>query len=392
MALPRQYDALEHSPTLVVLPAENAGRKGTLRFISPRPEDKLFTSLLEDQQVNGRSLAVSVGVHVVAVVFLIVLPFLVTEQLGKYTPRAFVELVAPPPIAKPAPPPVEIKMPPPPPPRPAPRIVEPPKPKIELPPPPPERIPEVKKPPVLPPQPTKVKPPEPKFEDALRPGPVAPPKPSVKTNVFSEGSSAKPTLNLPPRQVQTGGFGDPNGATGDPIPGKQGNIARLGSFDLPAGPGYGNGTGGAHGARGTVASAGFGNGIASAAGEGGTGGRRGTVQQGSFGDSQPVAEAPRAARPKPVQSPTTPIGIISKPRPIYTEEARRLKLEGEVLLDVLFGASGELRVMNVTQGLGHGLDEAAMRAAEQIKYKPARRDGQPVDYRATVHIVFQLAY
>jgi TonB family protein len=232
-------------------------------------------------------------------------------------------------------------------------------------------------------------PPEPKFEDAVRPGLVSPAKPAVTVNVFFEGSSAKPTLNLSAKQVQTGGFGDPDGAAGQPIPAKAGNIAQLGSFDLPGGPGYGNGAGGARGAHGMVASASFGNGVA---GDGGALGRHSTVRQGSFGDSRPAAETPRAARPKPMESPTTPIEIISKPRPVYTEKARRLKLEGEVLLDVLFGASGQPRVMTITRGLGHGLDEAAVRAAEQIQYRPARRDGQPVDYRATVHIVFQLAY
>jgi len=44
------------------------------------------------------------------------------------------------------------------------------------------------------------------------------------------------------------------------------------------------------------------------------------------------------------------------------------------------------------RGLGHGLDESALRAAQQIKFKPAQRDGRPVDSSATVHILFQLAY
>ena len=53
----------------------------------------------------------------------------------------------------------------------------------------------------------------------------------------------------------------------------------------------------------------------------------------------------------------------------YTEEARKLKLEGEVLLRVLFTAGGEPRVLEVVRGLGHGLDETAIRAGEP----PARR-------------------
>ncbi len=62
-------------------------------------------------------------------------------------------------------------------------------------------------------------------------------------------------------------------------------------------------------------------------------------------------------------------------------------------LEVVFPASGgEVRVIRVIRRRGHGLDEAAVRAAQQIRFKPARRDGQPVDFPATVHIVFQMAY
>ena len=85
------------------------------------------------------------------------------------------------------------------------------------------------------------------------------PRPPVKTNVFSTGSSATPTMAAAPEKVQTGGFGDPNGVPASDTHGRPVTIARAGSFDLPAGPGYGNGTGGAHGARGVVASTGFGS-------------------------------------------------------------------------------------------------------------------------------------
>ena len=87
-----------------------------------------------------------------------------------------------------------------------------------------------------------------------------------------------------------------------------------------------------------------------------------------------------------------PVVILDKPRPLYTEEARRLKLEGEVLIEVVFGANGQVRVVRVIRGMGHGLDESAVRAAQQIRYKPALRNGQPADFPATVHIEFQLAY
>jgi TonB family protein len=67
-------------------------------------------------------------------------------------------------------------------------------------------------------------------------------------------------------------------------------------------------------------------------------------------------------------------------------------VEGEVVLDVLFAAAGTVRVLRVVQGLGHGLDEAAIEAAARISFRPARRDGVPVDHTATVRVVFQLAY
>src|SRR5262249_32764952 len=87
-----------------------------------------------------------------------------------------------------------------------------------------------------------------------------------------------------------------------------------------------------------------------------------------------------------------PVEILVKPRPDYTDEARKMRVEGEVLVRVLFTAAGNVRVLEVTHGLGYGLNENAIRAAEQIRFKPAQRAGQPVDSTAIVHIVFQLAY
>jgi TonB family protein len=88
----------------------------------------------------------------------------------------------------------------------------------------------------------------------------------------------------------------------------------------------------------------------------------------------------------------TAVTILDKPRPDYTAEGRSLRLEGDVVLDVVFLASGRVQVNRVASGLGHGLDESASRAAQQIKFKPALREGQPVDYPARVRIEFRLAY
>ena len=216
------------------------------------------------------------------------------------------------------------------------------------------------------------------------------PRPPVKTNVFSTGSSATPTMAAAPQRVQTGGFGDPNGVPAAENHGRPITIAQAGSFDMPSGPGYGNGTGGSRGARGVVASTGFGSGVATGDSSG-VSASRGTVRQGGFGDADIVT----ASQPKPKSAEpavkTVPAEITFKPRPVYTDEGRQLKIEGEVLLDVVFSATGQIRIVKVMHGLGHGLDESAVRAAEKIQFKPALRDGQPADSEAVLHIVFQLA-
>ena len=220
------------------------------------------------------------------------------------------------------------------------------------------------------------------------------PRRLVQTNVFSTGSSATPTIAAAPQKVQTGGFGDPNGVPAkENSNGKPATIAALGSFDLPAGPGYGNGTGGAKGVRGVVASTGFGNGVATGDGSGRVNASRGNgvVRQAGFGDADAAAAPQAKPKTQEVAPRITPAEILSKPTPAYTDEARRLHVEGEVLLEVVLEASGKLKVMRVVRGLGHGLDESAIRAAEQINFKPALRDGQPADSTAVLHIIFQLA-
>jgi TonB family protein len=213
------------------------------------------------------------------------------------------------------------------------------------------------------------------------------PKEEVKMNNLNSGSAAPATVNLPLNKVQTGGFGDPNGLPGKGNPNKTTNVNRLGSPALPGGPGYGNGTGGDKGVRGTVASTGFGNGIANPP----QGGKRGSVQSTGFADQSVVTDAPKK-KAASVDSGTTQVDILDKPRPEYTAEGRSLKIEGDVVIDVVFLADGSVQVSHVVSGLGHGLDEAAVRAAQQIKFKPAKRDGQPVDFPARVRIEFRLAY
>lgn len=156
-------------------------------------------------------------------------------------------------------------------------------------------------------------------------------------------------------KVQTGGFGDPHGIPGPANPSKAANINQAGSRNLPGGPGHGNGTGGAQGARGT---------LASTEGPKSSGAATGSVTKG--------------------------VDILSEPNPAYSTEARTLRLEGDVVLEVVFLASGQMQVIRVVSGLGHGLDEAAIQAAQLIRFRPAQRNGQPVDFHARVRIEFRL--
>ena len=269
--------------------------------------------------------------------------------------------------------------------------------KVEKPPAPVKKV--IPKPAPKPVEVAVVEPPKPKIYTPVISSPIA--KPVVKkkqdapdmtqvakafpTDPITMGSSAIPNLKKPKEAVQTGGFGDPNGLAGKPNPNKAANVAAVGSYDLPAGPGVGNGTGGAKGARGVVASTGFGNEVAA----GSKGGPRGSVQQGGFGDQ--VATAGPHVKQAAVVSNSKPVEILFKPKPTYTDQAREKKIEGDVLLRVVFSASGDVKIERIEKGLGYGLDESAEAAARQIRFRPAVQDGQPVDFSAIVHIVFELA-
>jgi TonB family protein len=347
-------------------------------------------SLLPETKPRMSALGTSVIVQICLVSILVSLPLFFPQELIPKTMYMVTDIAGPPldipepPKPKPPAPPKVAKVQPPPPvekPAPKPDIAKFFAPKIEAP----------------KPKPRQVAADLPKVNDTFQPlnlkvdtSQPARPKEPVKTGLMSSGSSAVPTIaSRPVEKVQTGGFGDPNGVAGPSDPNKRANVGQFGNPALPPGPGYGNGSGGATGARGIIASTGFGNGVAVPP----TAPKRtGTVQTAGFANSNDqVVEAPRK---KVEEGPAVePVVILAKPKPVYTAEAIKLNLEGEVLLEVVFPASGgEVRVNRVIKGLGHGLDEAATRAAQQIKFKPALSGGHPVDFPAVVHIVFQIAF
>jgi TonB family protein len=148
--------------------------------------------------------------------------------------------------------------------------------------------------------------------------------------------------------------------------------------------GIGNSTksGSNAGVVGKVASAG----IPGATGTGPTG-SYGKVASAGIPGVTTVAVAPRVI----AQPVSTNLEVISKPPVQYTSEARQLKVQGDVILRVTFTAAGQVVVQGVVRGLGHGLDEEARRVAQQIRFRPATRDGRPQDLTTTITITFQLA-
>jgi len=220
--------------------------------------------------------------------------------------------------------------------------------------------------------------------------PVRPREP-VKTGVMTTGSAVPATVEGPLEiaKVQTGEFGDSRGFPGEFNPASRPNVVRLGSLDILAEPGSGNGAGAASNIEGMVASSGFGNSMAippTAANL-----ARDEVRSGGFATATISPEAVRPKQNVEAAPAVEPVVILEKPNPVYSEEARRLGIEGEVQVQAVFLASGSVRIVRVSKGLGHGLDQAAMRAALRIRFKPARQKGKAVDFPATVHVVFQLA-
>jgi TonB family protein len=191
-------------------------------------------------------------------------------------------------------------------------------------------------------------------------------------------------------------LGQTFGVTPNPNATRPATIAAIGNP-------YGGMQGPAVAPHGVVGSTGIGNGtrfgsnagmvgrVASAGIPGATG-TSSTAHYGKVASAGIPAMAKVEAAPRIAAAPvSTNLEVISKPPVQYTPEARHLKVQGDVVLRVTFLATGQVVVQGVVHGLGHGLDEEARRVAQQIRFRPATRDGRPVDLTTTITITFQLA-
>jgi TonB family protein len=81
---------------------------------------------------------------------------------------------------------------------------------------------------------------------------------------------------------------------------------------------------------------------------------------------------------------------IYQPEPEYSEEARKAKWQGSVLLSLVVDESGKAVGIKVTKSLGLGLDQKAIEAVEKWRFKPGMKDGKAVPVMASVEVNFRL--
>jgi len=82
--------------------------------------------------------------------------------------------------------------------------------------------------------------------------------------------------------------------------------------------------------------------------------------------------------------------LLSKTEPEYSEEARKAKHQGTVMLYVQIDPSGHATNIKVVKSLGLGLDEKAIEAVQKWKFAPGKKDGKPVTVEATIEVNFRL--
>lgn len=156
-------------------------------------------------------------------------------------------------------------------------------------------------------------------------------------------------LLLPPDvpNIRSEQFGDPLAKAGIPSNGN--------GFGMGMGDGDGGGVGPGHGR-------GYGPGYA--------GGWRGSVYQPGGGVSAP--------------------SVLHRVDPEYSEEARKAKFQGTVMLSVVVDERGVVRDVRVLRPLGLGLDQKAIEAVVQWKFRPGMKDGRAVAVQATIEVNFRL--
>jgi TonB family protein len=179
---------------------------------------------------------------------------------------------------------------------------------------------------------------------------LAPPDPETPKNpdptLVVEATVVAPQLASLP-QLNLLNIGDPNGVPGPPSAG--------------SGDGFGIGTGDGHG-------------IGVGKGPGVGPGENGGYGDGLFAIGGGVSE--------PV--------LLKEILPEYSEEARKARFQGTVILHTVVREDGSVQVIRIARGLGFGLDQKAIEAVLKWKFKPARMNGKPVPVALNIEVNFNL--
>jgi TonB family protein len=340
-------------------------------------DDILFRGIPRPANRRSARFLTSLLVHVggAALVLTVVPRLVIPERSLRYSTTLIApDLTPPPPPPKPAPPVVAIqKTPPPPALRPAPRVAE-----VRVAVPKLEEAPRLANTPRLPP---------------VLPAPVAVIRPAIETGVFGANAPAQAEPKLPVPAARDAGFeSSATNAPAAPAPviasagfdARSADSRAVAAAKIQTGAfGQVTETRAPRGVAATVAHPGF-DLVAEAEKP------AAPDQIHKTGFDQPKVVGAPVKRLAPASAPVRALEILDKPKPVYTAEARSQKIEGTVLLDVVFTANGEVRVLGVVRGLGHGLDENAIDAARRIRFTPALQSGTPVDQHVTLHVVFQI--
>ena len=283
---------------------------------------------------------------------------------------------------------------------------EPPKPKpvVKLPPPPKMKPLEVVKPVVVETQePPKIQPPVSKpapeiVKNSPAPKQVSPPPAPKPVTIQIAQAASVPNNSAHPSPIRLGSMTNPINNTSGPAvspinlghsgaPGMNAANTGLGNPTRIAigGSGSPNGTNMAGRDSAAVPIRGLSNGAQGGTGSGAA--RPGAIQIAMNNKPEPIVTRP----PQPVNVPRTAPKVLFKPRPEYTEDAKLAHIEGSVAVRIHVTSAGAVQVIGVSSGLGHGLDQAAVRAAQSMRFQPATQDGRAVDWDGVVNINFQLA-
>ena len=119
----------------------------------------------------------------------------------------------------------------------------------------------------------------------------------------------------------------------------------------------------------------------------GSGGGVGSGKGGGFGPGEGGGVGGGVFR---VGGGVTAPALLYKVEPEYSEEARKAKYQGTVVLYVEVDPSGRARNLRVVRSLGLGLDEKAMEAVNKWRFRPGYKDGKPVTVAATIEVNFRL--